>query len=111
MPTQTDPKEPRKKKRNKKEKEKVAKDASLLGPKSGPGAEVVRREDEEEWDGSEEMRKRVLNDYMDEMYKMDFNDIVSLPDLWGTLLIRRNHRWPEHPPDSPMHQSPKTISH
>jgi len=34
-------------------------------------------EDEEEWDGTEEMRKRVLQQYMDEVNKMDFNDVVA----------------------------------
>ncbi|QRV98074.1 Kri1 family protein [Ceratobasidium sp. AG-Ba] len=34
-------------------------------------------EDEEEWDGTEEMRKRVLDKYMDEVYDLDFNDMVG----------------------------------
>ena len=34
-------------------------------------------QDDEEWDGTEEMRKRKLNEYMDEVYGLDFNDIVS----------------------------------
>ncbi|CEL56581.1 Protein kri1 OS=Schizosaccharomyces pombe (strain 972 / ATCC 24843) GN=kri1 PE=1 SV=1 [Rhizoctonia solani AG-1 IB] len=37
----------------------------------------VQEEDEEEWDGTEEMRKRVLEKYMDEMYDLDFNDMVG----------------------------------
>ncbi|KAF9047752.1 KRI1-like family C-terminal-domain-containing protein [Panaeolus papilionaceus] len=32
---------------------------------------------EEEWDGTEEMRKRKLNEYMDQIYGMDFNDVVG----------------------------------
>lgn len=32
--------------------------------------------DEEEWDGTEEMRKRVLDKYMDEMLGLEFNDVV-----------------------------------
>ncbi|KAF8164552.1 KRI1-like family-domain-containing protein [Pholiota molesta] len=32
--------------------------------------------DDEEWDGTEEMRKRKFNEYMDEIYGLDFNDLV-----------------------------------
>ena len=38
--------------------------------------------DEVEWDGTEEMRKRVLDQYMEELYELEFNDMVrphSLP--------------------------------
>lgn len=35
-------------------------------------------DDEEEWDGTEEMRKRKLEEYMDEVYGLDFNDVVRL---------------------------------
>ena len=35
------------------------------------------QQDDEEWDGTEEMRKRKLNEYMDEVYGLDFNDIVG----------------------------------
>lgn len=40
-------------------------------------ADVERVDDDEEWDGTEEMRKRKLNEYMDEIYGLDFNDMVS----------------------------------
>ncbi|KAL1759954.1 KRI1-like family C-terminal-domain-containing protein [Schizophyllum commune] len=33
--------------------------------------------DDEEWDGTEEMRKRKLDEYMDELYGLDFNDMVG----------------------------------
>ncbi|KAG2741753.1 hypothetical protein P692DRAFT_20751277 [Suillus brevipes Sb2] len=33
--------------------------------------------DEEDWDGSEEMRKRKLDEYMDEVYGLEFNDMVA----------------------------------
>ncbi|KAI8978185.1 KRI1-like family C-terminal-domain-containing protein [Trametes punicea] len=33
--------------------------------------------DEEEWDGTEEMRKRKVEEYMDEIYGLDFNDMVA----------------------------------
>ncbi|KAH9965415.1 KRI1-like family C-terminal-domain-containing protein [Russula dissimulans] len=35
------------------------------------------RWDEVEWDGTEEMRKRVLDQYMDEVYELEFNDMVA----------------------------------
>ncbi|TBU36557.1 KRI1-like family C-terminal-domain-containing protein, partial [Dichomitus squalens] len=33
--------------------------------------------DDEDWDGTEEMRKRKLEEYMDEVYGLDFNDMVG----------------------------------
>ncbi|KAH9067742.1 Krr1-domain-containing protein, partial [Lactarius vividus] len=33
--------------------------------------------DEVEWDGTEEMRKRVLDQYMEELYELEFNDMVA----------------------------------
>lgn len=41
-------------------------------------ADVERIDDGEEWDGTEEMRKRKLDEYMDEIYGLDFNDIVCI---------------------------------
>jgi len=35
-------------------------------------------DDDEEWDGTEEMRKRKLAEYMDEVYGLEFNDVVRL---------------------------------
>ncbi|KAG2055514.1 hypothetical protein BDR06DRAFT_321017 [Suillus hirtellus] len=40
-------------------------------------ADVVREYDEEEWDGTEEMRKRKLDEHMDEVYGLEFNDMVA----------------------------------
>jgi protein KRI1 len=34
--------------------------------------------DDEEWDGTEEMRKRKLDEYMDELYGLEFNDMVRI---------------------------------
>lgn len=43
-------------------------------------------DDGEEWDGTEEMRKRKLDEYMNELYSMDFNDLVrSFPVLFPLL--------------------------
>ncbi len=36
-------------------------------------------QDDEEWDGTEEMRKRKVAEYMDAVYGMEFNDIVRVP--------------------------------
>jgi protein KRI1 len=35
--------------------------------------------DEVEWDGTEEMRKHVLDQYMEELYELEFNDMVRPP--------------------------------
>ncbi|KAF8625368.1 hypothetical protein AX15_005419 [Amanita polypyramis BW_CC] len=40
-------------------------------------ADVVKDEDEEEWGGTEEMRKRKLKEYMDGLDALDFNDVVG----------------------------------
>jgi protein KRI1 len=37
------------------------------------------RWDEVEWDGTDEMRKRVLDQYMEELYELEFNDMVCPP--------------------------------
>lgn len=44
---------------------------------AAPGSSALEH-DEEEWDGTEEMRKRKLDEYMDELYGLEFNDIVSI---------------------------------
>lgn len=56
-------------------------------------AEVERpRAEDGEWDGSEEMRKRALEKYMDELYELEFNDLVGIPSipLLVLLLIERS---------------------
>lgn len=55
-------------------------DAQFQMPSSAPV--------EEEWDGTEEMRKRVLDQYMDEIYKMDFNDMVCACHLRAATYVR-----------------------
>lgn len=42
--------------------------------------------DDEEWDGTEEMRKRKLNEWMDEVYGLDFNDLASFASASWTYL-------------------------
>ncbi|KAJ3800296.1 KRI1-like family C-terminal-domain-containing protein [Lentinula aff. detonsa] len=40
-------------------------------------AKVDDADDDDEWDGTEEMRKRKVEEYMDEVYGLDFNDMVG----------------------------------
>ena len=42
-------------------------------------ADVIRPVDDEDWDGTEEMRKRKLDEYMDGLYELEFNDMVRAP--------------------------------
>lgn len=35
--------------------------------------------EEAQWDGTEESRKRLMDKYMDEVYGLDFNDMVGCP--------------------------------
>ncbi|KAJ4493810.1 KRI1-like family C-terminal-domain-containing protein [Lentinula edodes] len=37
----------------------------------------INKVDDEEWDGTEEMRKRKIEEYMDEVYGLDFNDMIG----------------------------------
>lgn len=39
-------------------------------------ADVAMDVDDEEWDGTEDMRKKKLDEYMDELYNLEFNDMV-----------------------------------
>jgi protein KRI1 len=41
--------------------------------------------DEVEWDGTDEMRKRVLDQYMEELYELEFNDMVRPPPLVAAI--------------------------
>ncbi|KAH9888481.1 KRI1-like family C-terminal-domain-containing protein [Cubamyces lactineus] len=68
--------------KKKKKKKKKKKDEDGMGEGGVDidemDAEVERPPaDEEEWDGTEEMRKRKLEEYMDEIYGLDFNDMVA----------------------------------
>ncbi|KAJ3896145.1 KRI1-like family C-terminal-domain-containing protein [Lentinula edodes] len=37
----------------------------------------INKVDDDEWDGTEEMRKRKIEEYMDEVYGLDFNDMIG----------------------------------
>lgn len=70
------------KKKEKKKKEKAKKKGSGI-EEDGVDMEEMDAEveangdwDEENWDGTEEMRKKVLDKYMDELYGLEFNDMV-----------------------------------
>ena len=73
-----------KKKKEKREKKKKKKKGEE-GDEGGVDVDFmdadVEREEEEEWDGTEEMRKRKLDECMDEIYGLDFNDLVCLSYL------------------------------
>ncbi|KAL0574812.1 Kinetochore protein Spc24 [Marasmius crinis-equi] len=62
------------KKKKKKKKGEVQEDGVDLDDMD---ADVEKMGDDEEWDGTEEMRKRKLDEYMDEIYGLEFNDMVG----------------------------------
>ncbi|KAF5317330.1 hypothetical protein D9611_003660 [Ephemerocybe angulata] len=74
------------KKEKKKEKKLKKKKKDKGGEDEGEGVDVdamdadvvgLGGEDDEEWDGTEEMRQRKWKEYMDSLYELDFNDIVG----------------------------------
>lgn len=52
-------------------------------------ADVEKQIGDEEWDGTEETRKQKLDQYMDELYELEFNDVVSSQHsaICGRILI------------------------
>ncbi|TFK50846.1 hypothetical protein OE88DRAFT_1712769 [Heliocybe sulcata] len=66
-----------KKKQKKKDKKKDEGDMVDGVDIDAMDAENVQYEDDEEWDGTEEMRKKKLEQYMDSLQEMDFNDMVG----------------------------------
>jgi protein KRI1 len=73
----------KKKKKKKKGKEPDSVDQGEGVDVDAMDADVERIEDNEEWDGTEEMRKKKLDEYMEEIYGLDFNDMVRLLLLQG----------------------------
>jgi hypothetical protein len=74
-------------KKDKKKKDKKKKKKEGAGDDGGVDldnmdADAQPMQDDEEWDGTEEMRKRVLEKYMDEISGLDFNDLVSIPRVF-----------------------------
>lgn len=70
-----------KKKKKKKDKKKAVAEEDGVDL-DAMDADVERNPDDEEWDGTEEMRKRKLDEYMDELYELDFNDLVRVCWIW-----------------------------
>jgi protein KRI1 len=79
-------------KRNKKDRKKgKAAGGEDEGYEVGEGDEAYGEWDDEEWDGTEEMRKKKLQEYMDSLLELEFNDVVSA--------VRFQHdRVSHHPP-------------
>ncbi|KAF8648547.1 hypothetical protein AX16_006251 [Volvariella volvacea WC 439] len=69
--TQSKKKKKKKKKKDDNEEPDIGVDVDQMD------ADVPRNWEEEEWDGTEEMRKRKVQEYMDEIYGLDFNDMVA----------------------------------
>lgn len=75
-PEDASPKKQKKKKKRKRDADDGGDDAAAIDL-DAMDADVTREyEPEEEWDGTEEMRKRKLQEYMDTLDEMEFNDIV-----------------------------------
>lgn len=73
---ETSSSKPAKKKKKKKAHEPQSEDGVDI---DAMDADVERPpSDDEEWDGTEEMRKRKLDEYMEEIYGLEFNDLVRL---------------------------------
>jgi protein KRI1 len=79
-------KKDKKKKKKKKDKEAVQEDGVDVDVMD---ADVEKFVDDEEWDGTEEMRKRKMGEYMDEIYGLDFNDMACLALLLPSLHERQ----------------------
>ncbi|KAJ7594856.1 KRI1-like family C-terminal-domain-containing protein [Mycena floridula] len=77
FPSEANRAEPAKKKKKKKKKKGKQVDEDDGVDIDEMDADIERNDDDEEWDGTEEMRKRKLDEYMDEVYGLDFNDIVG----------------------------------
>lgn len=77
-----DQKDKKKKKKKKKKKggEDGYEDVGIDVDAMDADVQALKKEigEEEEWDGTEEMRKRKLDEYMEEIYNLDFNDMVRI---------------------------------
>jgi protein KRI1 len=68
-----------KKKKKKRKRNDAIEEAEAAVDIDEMDADVDIQTDDEEWDGTEETRNRKLDEYMDEIYGLDFNDMVSFP--------------------------------
>jgi protein KRI1 len=71
-PPETTTKSKKKKKKKKKDGDGVDEGVDV----EAMDADVEHPQDDGEWDGTEEMRKKKLDEYMDEIYGLEFNDMV-----------------------------------
>lgn len=76
------------KKKNKKKKKKGGDEDGGVDIDAMDADVAPRFDEDEEWDGTEEMRKRKFNEYMDEIYGLDFNDMVIVLILFPTAYQR-----------------------
>ncbi|KAF9471233.1 hypothetical protein BDN70DRAFT_998692 [Pholiota conissans] len=82
------PKLSKKEKKKKKKKKDAAGDDGVDVDAMDADA-LPQFDDEEEWDGTEEMRKRKFNEYMDQIYGLDFNDLVGdLPTRFNYVPVQ-----------------------
>ncbi|KAJ6631459.1 KRI1-like family C-terminal-domain-containing protein [Mycena sp. CBHHK59/15] len=66
-----------KKEKKKKKKKNADEDDAGVDVDAMDADAIAARDDDEEWDGTEEMRKRKMDQYMGEVYALDFNDLVG----------------------------------
>lgn len=80
-----------KSKKDKKKRKKTGDEGEDYG--LGQGDEPYREggQWDEEWDGTEEMRKKKLQEYMDSLLELEFNDMAS------TTRVQRNNCVSQHP--------------
>jgi protein KRI1 len=77
VPAPGSSKKDKKKKKKKKKKDGVEpQDTGVDVDAMDADVQPHEAEEEEEWDGTEEMRKRKWDEYMGEIYNLDFNDVV-----------------------------------
>ncbi|KAK0459472.1 KRI1-like family C-terminal-domain-containing protein [Desarmillaria tabescens] len=66
-----------KSKKKKKRKKKKGVEEEDVGGVDVDAMDADLEHGDEEWDGTEEMRKKKLDEYMNELYELDFNDMVG----------------------------------
>lgn len=76
-----------KKKKKKKKKDQGGDEGVDIDVMDADAPHVFGEEEEEVWDGTEEMRKRVLQEYLDKLDAFDFNDMVRQPFLNPSLVF------------------------
>jgi protein KRI1 len=86
----SDNKDRRKKKKKKKGGNDDYEDVGVDIDAMDADVQAIKKElgEEEDWDGTEEMRKRKLDEYMEEIYNLDFNDMVRVQSLFQTTSRR-----------------------